>query len=255
MGEIEEAWLENLTWPEAARRIEDGATVLVPIGAVAKEHGHHLPLKTDYLLARALCNRVAAQLPVLIAPVVCFGYYPAFRHYPGSQHLSSDGFQILLHEILNGLIAQGVLRLAVVNTGVSTEAPLRIVVRDLYEETGVRIHTADIRALGRGAGAGLTQKLGGHGDESETSMILRIAPELVQMDRAVEDYGNARESAETVFYQPTVFSGDPTSGADFSATGVRGDPSLATAEKGEAILAAMAGELVDGLRTVFAPDG
>ena len=255
MKDVEKAWLENLTWPEAAQRIADGATVLIPIGAVAKEHGHHLPLKTDYLFARELCNRVATKLPVLIAPVVCFGYYPAFRHYPGSQHLSADTFQILLHEILSGYIEQGARRLAVVNTGVSTEAPLRIVVRELYEETGVCVYTADIRTLGRGAEGAMTQKVGGHGDESETSMILNIAPELVHMDRAVEDYGNALSVPKTVFYQPAVFNGNPDSGADYSATGVRGDPSLATVEKGEAVLSAMAEELVAGLQALFPEDG
>lgn len=255
MKDVEKSWLENLTWPEAAQRIADGVTVLVPIGAVAKEHGHHLPLKTDYLLARELCNRVASQMPVLIAPVVCFGYYPAFRHYPGSQHLSADSFQILLHEILSGLIDQGAQRLAVVNMGVSTEAPLRIVLRELYEESGVRVHSADIRDLGRGVADILTQKLGGHGDEAETSMILRIAPDLVHMDRAVEDYGNALEAPKTVFYQPTVFNGDPESGADYSATGVRGDPSLASVEKGEALLSAMAEDLVAGLQALFREDG
>ncbi|MHA1566385.1 MAG: creatininase family protein [Alphaproteobacteria bacterium] len=255
MQDVENSWLENLTWPEAAERISNGATLLIPIGAVAKEHGHHLPLKTDYLLARELCNRVATQLPVLIAPVVCFGYYPAFRHYPGSQHLSADSFQILLHEILSGFIDQGAQRLAVVNMGVSTEAPLRIVVRELYEDTGVRVHTADIRTLGRKAEGAMKQKLGGHGDEAETSMILTIAPALVHMDRAVEDYGNALEAPKTVFYQPAVFNSDPDSGADYSATGVRGDPSLATVEKGEAILSAMAEELVAGLRSLFPEDG
>ncbi len=255
MKDVEESWLENLAWPEAAQRLADGAIMLVPIGAMAKEHGHHLPLKTDYLLARELCNRVASQMAVLIAPVVCFGYYPAFRHYPGSQHLSADSFQFLLREILSGLIDQGALRLAVVNTGVSTEAPLRIVLRELYEEIGVRVHSADIRDLGHGVADTFTQKLGGHGDEAETSMILRIAPDLVHMDRAVEDYGNALKAPKTVFYQPTVFSGDPESGADYSATGVRGDPSLATVEKGEALLSAMAEDLVAGLQALFAEDG
>ena len=45
------AWIEDLAWPQVAARIAAGATVLVPIGARAKEHGHHLPMKTDYLLA------------------------------------------------------------------------------------------------------------------------------------------------------------------------------------------------------------
>ena len=54
-------WLETLTWPEAKARIDAGAPVIIPIGAVSKEHGHHLPLNTDFLTARELANRVAAE--------------------------------------------------------------------------------------------------------------------------------------------------------------------------------------------------
>ena len=90
------AFLEDLTWPEVKARIDARDVVVVPIGAIAKEHGHHLPLKTDYLVARELARRVAEALPVLVAPVVSFGYYPAFVRYPGSQHLRADTFQALL---------------------------------------------------------------------------------------------------------------------------------------------------------------
>ena len=81
------AWLEDLTWVEAAERFKAGQPVIIPIGARSKEHGHHLPLKTDYLLAREFGQRIADALPVVVAPVVDFGYYPAFVNYPGSQNL------------------------------------------------------------------------------------------------------------------------------------------------------------------------
>lgn len=244
-------WLEDLTWPEAKARFDAGAIVVVPIGAASKEHGHHLPLKTDYLLARDLGRRVADALPVVVAPVVSFGYYPAFVRYPGSQSIASETFARLLTDIFKKFIRDGVKRLAVINTGVSTEPVLRVVVRDLYEETGVRIHTADIRMLGRKTKALMKQKVGGHGDEAETSMILAIEPQSVRMERAVVDYGHALDEPATVFYMPTIFDGDPKTGPDYSVMGVRGDPTLATREKGEAILADMATELVDGLRTMF----
>ena len=79
------AWIEDLTWPEVAERLTAGWPVLVPIGARSKEHGHHLPMCTDYLLARAFTDGVLAELPVLAAPVIDFGYYPAFLRYSGSQ--------------------------------------------------------------------------------------------------------------------------------------------------------------------------
>ncbi len=71
-------FLEDLAWPDAAARFAAGAVVVMPIGAIAKEHGPHLPLKTDFLIARELARRVALELPVVVAPVVSFGYYPAF---------------------------------------------------------------------------------------------------------------------------------------------------------------------------------
>ncbi|MBI1776317.1 MAG: creatininase family protein [Proteobacteria bacterium] len=245
------AWLEDLTWPEAQKRFRAGAVVVVPIGARSKEHGHHLPLKTDYLLARELGRRVAAALPVVVAPVIDFGYYPAFINYPGSQHLRAETFVALVKDLIGNLIDHGVTRIAIINTGVSTEAPLRIVQRDILVECKVRVACADIRGLGRATSNLMRQKLGGHGDEHETSMILAIEPGSVKMALARPDYGNMLKAPQTVFVQPSTFGGNPDSGIDYSLTGVRGDPSLATVAKGRKILDAMAGELVAGIRALF----
>ncbi|HKX10984.1 MAG TPA: creatininase family protein [Stellaceae bacterium] len=247
------AWLEDLTWPEVEARLKAGALVFVPVGAIAKEHGHHLPMRTDWLVARELARRVAAALPVLVAPIVSHGYYPAFTRYPGSQHLSAETFAAVMRELLSKLIADGARRIAVVNTGVSTEEPLQIVVRDLLASTGMRIAVADMRQLGIQVLASGSQKLGGHGDEWETSMVLAIEPSLVHMDRAVEDYGNMLGEPKTVFRRPVRFSGDPADGPDYSRSGVRGDPTLATAEKGRTLLAEMARELIEGLVALY-PD-
>ena len=85
-------------------------------------------------------------------------------------------------------------------------------------------------------------------------MILAIEPDSVRMERAEVDYGHGLDAPKTVFYQPGVFNGDESSGLNYSKTGVRGDPTLATAAKGEALLSAMAKELVEGLRQLY-PDG
>jgi creatinine amidohydrolase len=223
----------------------------VPIGAAAKEHGPHLPLGTDYQLARALAERIAAALPVVVAPVVGFGYYPAFVNYPGSQHLTAATFIALVEELLGNLVAHGVSRIAIVNTGVSTEAPLQIAARRIKERTGVAPVIADIRSLGRGTRHLLEQKAGGHADEHETSLMLTIDPEAVRLDLAEPDYGHALEAPASVFHRPVTFTGDPAAGADYSKTGAFGDPTLATAEKGRAFLDAMANDLIEGLRASF----
>jgi creatinine amidohydrolase len=246
-------WLETLTWPEAKQRFDGNAVVVLPIGAASKEHGHHLPLNTDYLLARALAEGVAAALPIVIAPIVPFGYYPAFVAYPGSQHLRAETFIALLIDILSKLISDGAKRIVLINTGVSTEAPLQIVARTILENTGVRVATADIRRLGLVAKRGERQRLGGHADEFETAMILAIAPGSVRLDRAAPDYGNMLNEPETVFSRPVRYGADPASGPDFSATGVRGDPTVADVQVGERLLSEMTRELIEGIRALY-PD-
>jgi creatinine amidohydrolase len=241
-------WIETLAWPAVAGHIASGWPVVVPIGARSKEHGHHLPMQTDYLLARALADGVAAELPVLIAPVVDFGYYPAFLRYPGSQHLSADTFIAVMRDVLGRFLDQGVQQLAVINTGVSTEGPVDIAARDMLAQRGVQVPVAHIRALGRTTRAQMAQKLGGHADEAETSIILAIAPDQVDMSKARTDYGNMLDEPPSIFVTPAQFRDDPASGSHHSATGVRGDPTLATPEKGRLILADMVSELVAGLR-------
>jgi len=246
-------YLENMTWPEVKARFYNGTLVVIPIGAQSKEHGHHLPMNTDYLLATELVSRVVAALPVVAAPVLGFGYYPAFRHYPGSQHLNADTFMAVLRDLIEGFISQGVRNIAVINTGVSTEAPLRIVSRDILEAHGVRVAIADIRNLGRSADKLFQQTLGGHGDEHETSMIMAIKPGAVHLERARTDYGEMLSQPETVFHRSSIFENKPGSGPDHSETGVRGDPTQATESKGRAALDAMAIDLIEGLRALY-PD-
>ncbi|OJY35322.1 MAG: hypothetical protein BGP06_05425 [Rhizobiales bacterium 65-9] len=240
-------WIETLAWPVVGEKLKTGWPVIVPIGARAKEHGHHLSMQTDYLMARALADGVAARLPVLVAPVVDFGYYPAFLRYPGSQHLKASTFIAVLEDVFDGLLDQGAATIAVINTGVSTEGPVQIAVRNVFARRGVQIAVADIRRLGKASNKLLTQKLGGHGDEHETSLLLAIAPDSVDMSKAVSDYGHMLDEQETVFYRPTEFTGDASRGINYSATGVRGDPTLATVEKGRAMLDDVVSELTEGL--------
>ena len=247
------AWLENLTWEEAGQRLQQNAVVVLPIGAAAKEHGPHLPLGTDRLVAKALADRVAEALPVLVAPILCFGYYPAFTRYPGSQHLKSETFIALVSEILAKLAADGAQRIVIINTGVSTEAPLRIAVRDIFDRTGVRVAVADIARMGARVRREDRQTVGGHADALETSLMLAIAPELVRLERARTDYGHADQEPRTIFYRPVRFTPDPQSGPDYSATGARGDPTLADRATGERLLVEMADELIAGIRALY-PD-
>jgi creatinine amidohydrolase/Fe(II)-dependent formamide hydrolase-like protein len=210
------AWLEDLTWLEAKARFEADAVMVVPIGAAAKAHGPHLPLKTDAVTARALAQGLVDRLPVVAAPVVGFGFYPAFTSFAGSQHLGADTFKALLGELIGNFTAHGVRRIALVNTGVSTEKPID----EVAAKTGaLALH---MRLVGQSAEALLDHKEGGHADERETSVMMALDPRSVRMDKL-------------------------SPAGPFEATAATGDPSRATAFKGERLLAARVDDLVAAL--------
>jgi creatinine amidohydrolase len=244
-------FLEDLTWDEAEKQFAAGRPVLVPVGAFAKEHGLHLPLKTDSVIARHLAKSIAEALPVVVAPVVGFGYYPAFVDYPGSQHLSAETFIALVSEILIGFVDHGVHRLAVLNTGYSTEAPLRLAARAVLEKRGVSVAIADLRLLGQRSRARLRQSGGGHADEHETSLMLAIEPAAVRHERALRVEERAR--ADTApWTQPGMLSRD-SNHPDYSSSGATGDPALANAQLGREFLEEMVSELINGLHRLY-PD-
>src|SRR6266404_2283388 len=208
------AWLEDLTWPEAKARFAADAVVVVPVGAAAKAHGPHLPLKTDALTARALAQRLIERLPVIAAPVVGFGFYPAFTSFAGSQHLSADTFKALLTELLGNLRDHGVKRIVLLNTGVSTEKPI-----DEVAAGATDLLVLHMRGLGAAADRLLDVPEGGHADERETSVMLALEPRSVRLDRLAP-------------------------AGPFERTAATGDPTRATAFKGERILTARIDDIV-----------
>lgn len=242
-----------MTWPEAAERFEAGAVVVIPVGAIAKEHGHHLPLNAEYLIVKELVEGLAVTLPIVAAPVVSFTYAPVFKGYPGSQHIAAETFIAMMTELLANLVAQGARHIAIVNSGDSTEGPLRLVINQFFDQTSIRVGLSNLRLLGRDLDGILEQDQGGHADERITSMMLAIAPETVRMERTRPDYGR-RRTVNRAFTQPVRFTGDKDAAdIDFSETGIIGDPTLATAKKGQRLLREITEQLSEGLRDLF-PD-
>jgi creatinine amidohydrolase len=211
-------WLEDLTWPEAKAKFEAGAAVVLPVGAASKAHGPHLPLKTDAMTARALAQGLIERLPVVAAPVLGFGFYPAFTSFAGSQHLSAATFKAVVGELIGNFLIQGARRIALINTGVSTEKPLDEVSAGLRD--CLVLH---MRALGGSAEALIENKDGGHADERETSVVLALEPRSVRMDKLALE-------------------------GPFETTGATGDPRKATAFKGERLMAARIDDIVAALQ-------
>jgi len=224
-------------WPAVAERLARGDTAVLPVGAAAKEHGYHLPLATDALQAEWIGERVAAAAPVVVWPVLGYGYYPVFADYPGSISLRAETFEALCGEIIDGMRHGGAQRVAVLNTGISTIAPLE---RHIAGRSDAgRIRLVNVYSGPRFAACRSRveeQAWGGHADEVETSLMLALAPALVDMTRAE---GNAAPIPRGRFNRS-----DPQA-PSYTPSGVNGDPRRASRAKGEALLEALLADVLE----------
>lgn len=261
MGEADRdpaaARIADMPWTEAARRLAGGRPLLLPIGAAAKAHGPHLPLGTDRIVVEAIADRLAVQADCLVAPTVAIGYYPAFVEYPASQHIGAGLFQDLLTAVMRRFVESGARRLAILNNGVSTEGPVMVAAHAIYAETGVRPAVAHLRLFGRTADACLDDPTGGHADERETSVMLALRPDLVDLAaaRPAPPEPQPLAGGGGRFARPVrLAEGRPPGAGEASAAGATGDPTRATAAKGERLLAATIDELAAEIGRVFPAD-
>lgn len=165
-------WIENITWMEAEEALQEYEAVMIPLGARTKEHGPHLPLNNDWVMAEYLAKRVAAEVPVAVMPTLQHGYYPSFLEYPGSVSLGFETFKALVKDVCVSLAGYGVRKFYVLNTGVSTARALGPASEELRER-GIEMRFTDILASGAGAEEGVSEQEGGtHADEMETSMMI-----------------------------------------------------------------------------------
>ena len=95
--------LENLTWIDAEKVLTPDTIVVIPLGAESKEHGPHLKLSNDFLMAEYLKLRVLEQSNVVVAPTVNYSFYPAFLEYPGSTSLRLETARDLIVDICRSL--------------------------------------------------------------------------------------------------------------------------------------------------------
>jgi creatinine amidohydrolase len=240
-------FIEQLSWDEVARRIENGSAAILPIGAGAKEHGFHLPMNTDRIQAEWLAARIADRTDALIWPGVAYGYYPAFVEYAGSGSLSASVFESMVEEIVTAIIGFGCHALFVLDTGLSTCAPVDRALARLGAEEVWHLRVHEGPRYRRAAGKLAEQGHGSHADELETSLMLALAPHLVDMSRAEASPAVKQET-------PGPMTPSDPSSANYSRSGSYGDPTLATPAKGEILLAAMVEDLAEQV-TAFLAEG
>jgi creatinine amidohydrolase len=217
--------LEKLSWVEAEKILNKDTVLLIPLGARTKEHGPHLPLNTDWIMAEYLAERVSKEVEVILMPTIQYGYYPSFLEYPGSVSIKLETFKELIKDICISMNGYGVEKIYILNTGVSTIEGLKNASEELAKR-GILLKYTNILESGRLVEDKISEQEGGtHADEMETSMMLYIEPRIVDMSKAEKDYNPRKGRGLTR---------DPNKegvGA-YSPSGIFGDATLASREKG-----------------------
>lgn len=243
--------LENLTSPDVGALDRDGVACLLPLGAV-EQHGPHMPLGTDSMICHAICKEAAARLPgrVLVLPPPWYGLSPHHMRFAGSITLRAETLMALAGDIVDSLVNHGFRRIVLVNghggnaslagllaatLGHRHHGKARVAALTYFQLAAEAIN--DIRESGPGGA--------GHACEIETSLIQHLFPELVRNEAATATY----PTTGTPYLTTDLTAGGPVASymdfSELSSTGVLGDPTLASGEKGARLFDACSGALAD----------
>lgn len=229
---------DRLTSAEAVAAFAGRPVALLPLGAV-ENHGDHLPLGTDNDLALGVARAVEERVEgALLLPPIAYGQAWSTAGYPGTLSLSVETLTAMLVDLGVSLRRQGIEVLAIVNGHMGNLDAMKLAARRLHDEhdmtvltltyPGTAEVTAEVLEAPRWHGTYF------HACEMETSLMLHLAPDEVRMEHARPNHP-----------VPTpTFDVTPTPWTEISDSPVLGDPQLATAAKGEAIIDAAVASIV-----------
>jgi creatinine amidohydrolase len=231
--------LGEMTNPEVDVFLEHSQTVLVPIGST-EQHGPHGPLLTDVLVAQAVSERAALTLDAAVAPSVNYGLSYPHVGFRGVVHVRVQTFMALVEDLCVSLADIGFRRIVFVNGHYDNTYAIAYACASAAGRmaAGARAFpinywdgmTADERAEFFDQGAGL------HANLAETSAVLALNPDLVDMDRANAEFPPFPASENAGAVHTAFFFSAPGSIHRASRSGTWGDARLATREIGERFL-------------------
>src|SRR5579872_521610 len=241
---------EEFTWPEIRQAVAGNRVCVLPVGTV-EQHGPHLPLSTDVVTSTEMSRLAVERIPTeaILLPSVFYAFNEHHLDFPGTIAVEGATFINYVTDIGKSLAHHGFRKILLVNGHGSNVPFLDIAARNITN------HSEAICAMipwWRLVPQPLLKELreseypGGmaHGCELETSVLLYLRGDLVQMEKAERDINFQRteffywdlEGASPVFFQEWF--------SRYSRTGTVGDPTKASREKGERFVSAVVERMV-----------
>jgi creatinine amidohydrolase len=250
---------QDLPWTEFST-LPAGTVAVIPTAAI-EQHGPHLPVATDAVINEGILARIAtllpADVPVLLLPMQSVGLSVEHIRFPGTLTGSAETLLAFWTELGTSVARAGVRRLLFLNSHGGQPQILDLVCRRLRAEAKLFAVACSWGRLGLPDGLidPMERRHGIHGGEIETSLMLRLRPDLVRMEHA-QDFRSAWQDHEQtnrrLEAEGAVGFGWETQ--DLNPAGALGNAARATVEKGEAILANAAARLAELLGEISAFD-
>lgn len=239
----------ELKWPEIKEYSKQNRVAIVPVGMI-EDHGPHLPVDSDALTVEEICVRVARTIPeeVVLLPTLQYGYSPHHMDFPGAITIRGNILTEFVMDICRSLVRHDFRRILIVNGHGSNicflEAAARMTIIENPNSLCALVTWSDTSEFRTAFEKVRESEAGGvsHACELETSVYLYLKPELVDMGKAVKDISFPRSDHFWFDIDP-----GPVKMMEYwstlSKTGIMGDPTKATAKKGEIAV----NSAVDGL--------
>jgi creatinine amidohydrolase len=215
--------------------------VLLPIGAV-EQHGPHLPVHEDSIVAEWVADQLAERNGYLVAPALHYGHSPMFRGYPGNLSLSAQTLRTVTYELLAALVHSGFRRIVLLDNNGGNVAPVTGAAMDARRDFGILVGHLYPWALGYTLMRDQYDDPGtayGHGAEPEHSAMLAMFPDLVQPVPLTEARLHSPAGWTPVSYGEAAIPGQEVRGtvlwdfSEVSESGCTGDVTLGDAKIGE----------------------
>lgn len=222
--------VKDMTWKEAEVRMKEARAVILPLGST-EQHGYHMTVDTDNIVATHVAGLLAEKTDCVVLPTLPYGQVWSAKDFPGTISLRERTYIALIKDIVTSLEKKGCRNVILFSGHWGNVAPCKIAVRELLDECGYEnvyyLSYMDLKKNGEGImETELWNGNGFHAAEIETSILLHIHPESVNMEKAVRDYPPIPPDADI----------RPIPWIQFAETGIFGDATKATAQKGKQFL-------------------
>ena len=242
-----------MSWEEVAEAIPQRPIILLPIGTV-EQHGPHLPVNADNMVAAFVALRAAEATNALVAPNINYGNSAVFNKFPGTIPVRQETLANVVRDVCQALIWQGFRRIIFVDNHGGNEPVCEQVARELKAEHGVVIGSVYPWSLGYQLMRDTYDDPAtayGHGAEPETSAMLAMFPEDVVEARRASGTVQPFAGWQVKGYSKVTVPGRPAAGTvyldsdEVAPNGVTGDGSVASVERGRTWIDRVVGFTID----------